>query len=130
MAIVVVPAIILICIIAAARSDWAWIVRPRTLRRMQRDRTSDTHHAFIEELGGNGIERAVARATYDEMQKVLRTYGVGAFPVRATDSIAMYGLSLTADDDADNPDLRFAAGRIAEATNRQLPMVGRRSTLG
>jgi hypothetical protein len=76
-------------------------------------------------LLGGGIEPAVARATYDELQRTMRAAGVENFPVRATDDLTeVYGLSMTEWDDADNLDLRYTVMQIAERSNRTLPRGG------
>jgi hypothetical protein len=120
-------AVVLLYAAYAMHQDWGWILHPFKAFRMERARRGDSAFAFIQELVALRIDAIVARATYDQMQSVMRIAGATAFPVRATDRLgADYGLSLTRDDDFDHPDLRYSAWQVAEASGRQLPVEWRK----
>lgn len=114
-------AALLFCVIAM-RGDMEWMSHPYRAWRMYGEREERSEAPFIQHLYTLGIDRDVSHATYDQMQRVMRITAVSRFPVRATDELGVvYGLSLVAWDDFDNPDLRYVIWQMAERSGRSLP---------
>jgi len=123
--------VILGCLFIIARSSKgsgagsrAWARHPYTIRALAQERGSDTEEAFVWKLGYAGIDVAIARALWSEIQLLVGLhYGVKRFPVRPDDELRrtyLFSLELYTGY-PDDPDLLGSAWALADAAKRRFP---------